>query len=446
MSLDEMLDATPTTAELLDDVVAFVRRFVVLPNDAEHVAVALFVLHTWAFDAADATPYLAIESPEKQSGKTRLLEVLALVCRDSVKAVSITAAALFQTVAQGHPTLLIDEADAIFAGNGERNEDLRGVLNGGNLRGSAVRRGGKDGQPVAYNVFCPKVVAGIATGRLPDTVRDRAVVLPIDRKLRSEHTERLRHRRLRGEVNELRATLGAWAKQAEGQLANYNLPEPLERISDRLEEAWEPLLAIADLAGGEYPARARAAAIDLAGDGDESASASHTLLLAIRDIFDGEDKIPTRDLLAALNDDPELPFGAWGDGRGLTPHRLGQLLKPYRIHARAVRIGSSTPRGFHREQFEPAWERYGPAQTATSATSQSPSGIAGHSEAQHDPGCCTSETDENPHPRADVADVALFDPPSSMNGSNDAADDDARRAEEYARRFQEDSDAGRWRR
>jgi hypothetical protein len=272
----------PQTSVLLIAVEKLVRRFVILPSDAGYFTAALFVLHTWAFTAAHATPYLVVESPEKQSGKSRLLEVLELVCRNALKVASITAAALFQSVTGHHPTLLIDEADAIFAGNTERNEDLRAVLNAGNAPGSKVIRGGKDGLPVSYDVYCPKVIARIATGRLPDTVRDRAIVMPIDRKLRSERVERLRRHRLDDELETLRDQLCAWAEEHQDHLYTYELPGPLEKINDRLEEAWEPLLAIADLAGGDLPDRARAAAQQLAGEGDDDALASHALLIALK--------------------------------------------------------------------------------------------------------------------------------------------------------------------
>lgn len=193
-----------------------------------------------------------------------------------MKTASISAAALFQTIGDRHPTFLIDEVDAIFAGNSDRHEDLRGVLNAGNAPGSRVIRGGKDGKPVSYEVYCPKVIAGIATGKLPDTIRDRAIVVPIDRKLRSEPVERLRRRLLQAELDTLRGQLAAWAEQNHELLFRYELRAPLEKISDRLEEAWEPLLAIAELAGGEWPDMARAAAESLAGEGDDDATASHT--------------------------------------------------------------------------------------------------------------------------------------------------------------------------
>lgn len=292
----------PATDALLMTVGQLVRRYVILPSPASYLTVALFTLHTWAFDAAHATPYLVVESPEKQAGKTRLLEVLQLVCRSPLKVASITAAALFQSVDGRHPTLLIDEADAIFAGNSERNEDLRAVLNAGNVPGAKAIRGGKDGTPVEFDVYCPKVVCGIATGRLPDTVRDRSIVVPIDRKLRSERVQRLRRHRLEAELKTLREQLYAWADAHRAWLHAYELPEPLEKISDRLEEGWEPLFAIAELAGGEFPAKARAAAEQLAGETDDDAgSASHTLLQALRDVFACEEKLASREVADRLN-------------------------------------------------------------------------------------------------------------------------------------------------
>src|SRR5207245_2293097 len=65
-------------AEALDDVLNFIAQYVVL-SDAQAVAVCLWIAHTHTFEAAEATPYLAINSAEKASGKTRLLETLELL-------------------------------------------------------------------------------------------------------------------------------------------------------------------------------------------------------------------------------------------------------------------------------------------------------------------------------------------------------------------------------
>ena len=120
--------------QTLDDVVAFLRRYVVM-TPAQADATALFVAHTHAIEAADATPYLAVTSAEKRSGKTRLIEVLELLVRSPIQTMNISDAALFRAIDQLSPTLLFDEVDAIF--KARDREDLRAMLNAGHRRGGA---------------------------------------------------------------------------------------------------------------------------------------------------------------------------------------------------------------------------------------------------------------------------------------------------------------------
>jgi putative DNA primase/helicase len=184
-----------------------------------------------------------------------------------------------------------------------------------------------------------------------------------------------------------------------------------------LEEAWEPLLAIADLAGGAHPDKARAAAVDLAGEGDDEATSSHVLLLALRDLFSGAEAIATRDVLAALNENEELPFGSWNDGKGLKSHGLARMLKRYRISKpRAVRIGGQPVKGYRREWFEAAWERYGGSQTVTSVTTQCSSGFSGFPERLQPPRCNRSQEAENPRHVRDVTDVTDQKAPTRPHG------------------------------
>jgi Protein of unknown function (DUF3631) len=354
--------------------------------------------------------------------------VLELICRDPVKAASITAAALFQSVGSGRSTLLIDEADSIFASNGDRNEDLRGVLNAGNVPGSPVIRGGRDGKPVRYDVFCPKVIAGIATGKLPDTVRDRAIVCPIDRKLKSERVERLKRHRLKAELEDLRSRLSAWAEANQGQLFNYDLPEPLEKISDRLEQAWEPLIAIAELAGGQYPEKARAAAEDLAGEDDENTTASHALLMALKDVFGNRHSMHTKDIVAALNDDKELTFGPWNDDKGIKPTEIARLLRRYRIKPRKVNIAGTHLQGYQQEQFKTVWGRYGGDLGGTSGTSQRLSGFSEVRETEPGSKSSCSEQGQNPRPIREVPWV-----PGKSGDTRTEDDPDGRYADELER-------------
>jgi len=188
------------TMWLLGRIEAFLRRFVRFTDersDAEVCALALYVLHTWAFDAAYATPYIYVRSPAKRAGKSRLLEVLEAVCRNPVRASSITAAAVFQLVEAKRPTLLIDEVDALFggrAGRTEQAEALRGVLNDGFHPAGAAIRGTQDGEPRIFSTWSPKVLAGIDNSTLPDTVQDRSVMIGLERKLKGDPVDRFRKR------------------------------------------------------------------------------------------------------------------------------------------------------------------------------------------------------------------------------------------------------------
>lgn len=157
------------------------------------------MLHTHALAAAETTPYLAVLSAEKRSGKSRLLELLARLCARAEHISGASEAALFQLVEAQRPTLLIDEIDAVFGQTAERTEALRGAINSGNRRAGSIIRGGKDGKHVKYATFCPKVLAGIENGEhtgrrrtgLPDTVRDRSIPILLRRKQPGMEVERL---------------------------------------------------------------------------------------------------------------------------------------------------------------------------------------------------------------------------------------------------------------
>ena len=126
--------AAESCAALLGELSALLRRFVVMSAPQARV-VALWTVHTYVVGAADATPYLAVTSAEKRSGKTRLLEVLDLVVARPWFTGRTTAAVLPRKIDVDSPTLLLDESDAAFGGDKEYAEALRGVLNTGHRQG-----------------------------------------------------------------------------------------------------------------------------------------------------------------------------------------------------------------------------------------------------------------------------------------------------------------------
>lgn len=372
---DARADAAQTGA-LASRVESFARRFVVLPGEPEWTAFSLFVLHTYALEGAHATPYLLILSPEKRSGKTRVQEVLELLVAHPWRVTGASEAAIFRKIAQDRPTLLLDEIDAIFGTHSERTEPLRAILNAGNRPGATVARcvGEKGDQVRDFDVFCAKALAGIDKGeRIPDTIRDRALTISMRRKTGAEPVERFRHRVADGEAEPLRAELAAWSDAVAERLLAAEPATPHE-LDDRAAEAWEPLFAIADLAGSDWPKRARAAAIALSAGGEQDdASLGALLLEAIRVAFAASDRMTSADLLAALNADEELPFGGWRDGKGLDSRKLAKLLRPYKVKPRTIRVGDDpNHRGYLREQFVDAWERWTPTRTEAPQAPQAP--------------------------------------------------------------------------
>lgn len=364
------------TANLLATVESLLCRYVRFPDEHGPTALALFALHTHAFSSAAATPYIYIKSPQKRSGKTRVLEVLELPVRGALRSSSISAAAIYQSVEKWRPTLLIDEVDAVFSSKSEKAEALREIINGGNRPGAPAVRGSQDGEPAVFDCFSPKVLAGIDSGRLPDTIRDRSIVIGLERKLRTDRVDRLRNRKIAGEVEELRGRLSDWATENEEALADFEA-ESMFEIDDRLDEAWEPLFAIAELAGCGWPERARAAAIALsAGAEDSGEDHAATLLSALRAIVVGESML-TKDICKLLNEDDDLPFGAYRKDEGIDGRRLSRMLKPYAIRPTNVRPPEGGQgKGYRREDFEAVWARYtadpetSPAQEAASGPSQ----------------------------------------------------------------------------
>ena len=357
--------------DLLDDIIAFIRRFVVI-SQQQAEAIALWVVHTHVFEAADTTPYLNITSAEKRSGKTRLLEILELIVARPWFTGRVTAAILARKVDAECPTLLLDESDAAFKGEKEYSETLRGILNTG------YRRGGKSsvctgqGASIGYrdlSTFSPKAIAGI--GKLPQTVADRSIPIKLKRRAPGEPVERFRRRAAERQASLLREHVIAFASTIHQDDVEPDIPS---QLNDRAADCWEPLLIIADIAGGDWPRRARETAIALMTDEAPDQESLGSLILAdIRMIFEEHswDCIQSTDLTRDLVELEEAP---WGDfkGRPLDNRRLAFLLKPYGIRPGNIRINDKVSKGYKREDFRDAWNRYLPLPDVLSATSATP--------------------------------------------------------------------------
>ncbi len=460
---------------LLDALTSVLARFVVLPKHAAE-ALALWIVHTYAFELRDVSVYIGIESPEKRCGKTTLLTVLSELAHNAIAATNISPSAFFHVIEKDRPTLLIDEADTFL----NANEPLRGILNAGYKKKTAYVlrtaptpkqdsdndhelsacaaasplpeaageasvnnkswQGKGKGQllnsktpkllnlahqsknplihqsnsTVRYSTWCPKAIATI--DRLPDTLADRCIIIRMQRKLEGEQCDRLRNldadplpsssglpsgAAASGQaVSPLPVAAGgasvknkSWKGKGEGHPSSHESINPTIQqsrvaalrhlcaqfvrehsaeiahatpalpsdLSDRAVEIWEPLVVIADLAGGEWPQRARQAAVHLAAGAQQTNPTGCLLLDIFVSFFLAKaDRLLTRDLLESLDAMGDRPWKEMRQGNAITDRWLAQQLRPYGIKARTFRVGDIVSRGYVREDFRETFKRYIP--------------------------------------------------------------------------------------
>ncbi|MHC4137573.1 MAG: DUF3631 domain-containing protein, partial [Planctomycetota bacterium] len=345
-------------SNLLDDLAAYYRRYIVLPDHAA-TFLALYTLHTYSIDAAYCTPYVVVHSPVKKCGKTRLLQRMADACYRPTPAAQFSPAALFRTIEEACPTVLLDEQDASMGKKGgERGEELRCLMNAGFERGPfslVYRCEGRDHKPRKYSVFCAKVFALI--GDLPTTLMDRGVVLNMQRRKAGEKVARAKGRKAKP-VDLCRKAL-RWAQDHVEALRDAEPKWPEGTYDDRLGDKWEALWAIADRVGNGWPERARVAALALADDEPDEDELKTILLADIRDVFGARETMTTKAMLSALCDLDERPWATWGkEDKGLNANSLAWLLRPFGIRSDTIRYGDTKAKGYRARAFQGAFESY----------------------------------------------------------------------------------------
>ena len=386
-------------AVLLSDLRAIMNRYVVLPEMAAE-ALALWVVHTYAFTLRQVTTYIGVVSPEKRCGKTTLLELLGLLANRSLTAANISSSALFRVIERTQPTLLIDEVDTFLQGR----DELAGILNAGYRKANSyvvrVAERKKVGQGVPgepftnahtpepefaqwtpdlpqdpiihsfnnpliptnsgatefarYSCWCPKVMAAI--GRLPDTLADRCILITMQRKMPGEKCDRMRQLN----AADFRKRCADFVREHSDKIAHAQ-PQIPSTLNDRAADIWEPLFAIADLAGGEWPQLAREAAQKLSASDDDLTLVGYFLkdlrnLMLIKNV----DRMLSRDVISALNPLHDRPWEDLRRGREINEWWLGWQLRQLGIRTKTMRMGEAVGRGYTRDDIEGAFRRYVP--------------------------------------------------------------------------------------
>lgn len=340
-------------AVLLDEIVGVLKRYVIADKPTLEAA-ALWCMFTWFTEVVQVAPIANITAPEKRCGKTIMLTAIGKLSKRSLQVSNMTPAPLFRSIERWSPTLLIDEVDTFL----KINEEARGILNAGFTRDSAtlVRCEGDDHTPTPFNVWGAKALCGI--GKIADTLSDRSIPLRLRRKKMGESVENLRHSDPVVWDN-LASRIARFADDNMEEVRNLR-PAPIFGLHDRANDCWEPLLQVAEAAGGTWPARARAAAVVLHGVDEEGVSVNIQLLSDIKEVFDLKkvDRLFSQDLLLALTCKEESLWATWNRGKPIAPRQLANRLSEFGISSGSIRIEASNKKGYRRDQFEDAFERY----------------------------------------------------------------------------------------
>jgi hypothetical protein len=152
-------------------------------------------------------------------------------------------------------------------------------------------------------------------------------------------------------------------------------------LNDRAQDCWRPLLAIADLVGGRWPASARKSAAKLTGKADDEALSAGVLLLGhVREVFDAKraDRIASTALVDALNDNEAWPWGEWRQGKPISPRGVAKILQRYGVKSHKARNANE----YRVADFADAWSRYAPPARGEFPVASSTSSTIGRNESE----------------------------------------------------------------
>jgi DNA polymerase-1 len=360
-SLDDL-----TGADVLDLTSHFVARFVRFSCEEERWAIALWVATTHLVDYFDVVAYLGIRSAVKESGKSRLLEILALLVRCGEYLLEPSDASVFRLLAeQPSPVLLIDELDQTLKSANDRNS-LIGLLNAGFVRGASVPRVEDTGEGravVRLPVFGPKAFASIGRA-LPDTTASRTIFVDLKRRTREEPVEPWRIRRGRAQAREVHDLIAAWAASTGDEAGRIEFDHDLEFLSDRAADIWESPRVVAALADGPWPERAIAAArlLSSRSHDDDDEGLPLALVRDLRNLFadlGDPEVVKSGEAAKTLNALEDRPWGTLRDGRGISTHAIARYLLLFQIRPEQHRDSAGEKvRGWWRTSLTPIWDRY----------------------------------------------------------------------------------------
>lgn len=368
------VETPPASPAIVDELEALYSRFLAL-SPGLSLVLALWSLATHLHQVFDAFPYLAITSPTKRCGKTRVCELLSFVCLNPLQTVNISAAALYRMLTLRPCALLIDEAEYLKNTTDDRASLLREILNAGFRKGQKVIRckrvfKGKSGNsgeqedfvPESFEIFGPKALSLI--GRLQGTLADRSIEIRMDRRSKTDvqALQRFRLERERANAASLRSESEMWAAKNEREVSDFFHNNDVPFLFDREAELWLPLFSVCATAAPHRLTELETTAKRLALVKSEAEPGDFgiELLRDIRQAFADQqaEKLLTTALISRLNGEGDTTWAGWDRGRGLKPYSLARLLRPFDILPQNIRLGEKVSKGYLRKSFEDCWDKY----------------------------------------------------------------------------------------
>ena len=339
--------------QLLSELQAIYKQYAILPEGAA-VALSLWTLGTYCYDAFRIYPMIGLTSPTYRCGKSTVMSLLQALTNKSLLSSNISPAAIYRVAELCKPTLLIDEGCTFINGN----DELRGILNSGHTRDTAfvVRIEGDNLEPKRFSTWTPKALAMI--GDLPDTIKDRSIVISMRRRLPGEVVSKT-PLNASEQFLDIRRKCKRWATDHFEQLTKH-IPTMPSHNNDREIDNWTPLFSIAGMCGQEQAALDSMVSIS---PKDEDDGIGSMILGDIKEIFKtrGVDKIFSQDIVNDLINLDDRPWVEWRRGNPITKNSVARLLKPYKIKTKTIRFGAETGKGYTLKSFEDVFSRYLPA-------------------------------------------------------------------------------------
>jgi hypothetical protein len=286
-------DRVENIREVMDELLAHLKRYIVTPYEHHLAMVLLWVLHTQAFLRWKITPRLYLRSVVNESGKTTVLNVVLLLTPGAEQFIKSSGPGLYRGLDQAHKkgeqiVPLIDEVDGMFTDSTIEDANLKKLFNN-NETGRFSKKIllveehviGRARKHVAQRLhtMAPLAIAGL--DRLPSAMKSRCIEITLLR-FTPEISTGLDEEKL----GEYASKLRRWVQDnIEVLERDPDLPKLRRKPSPRMVDKWKPLIAIAKGVGGDWPDYVRRS-MDRSVRREQAMNKSLRIMLDIRRIFD----------------------------------------------------------------------------------------------------------------------------------------------------------------